>query len=186
MPPLDDLLRQRLGPAAPAWTLTPQRRAAVLCPFVSLDGIDHLLLLLRPHTLRVHAGQIGFPGGKADGDEDPVACAQRECGEELGAPAAAIRVLGSLPPRESSSGLLVHCLVGRLQPVPLRPEPREVARLLYVPFAELQDDARWQDRTPPPTATGRQPPTSPHFAIGEEMLWGLTARFVRELVQRLR
>lgn len=182
---LDDLLRHRLPVPGP-WLSTQLRLAAVVCPLVRHDGEDHLLFAVRPPGAHPHAGQIGFPGGMRRPDEDPVPCALRECHEEIGVPAGAVTVLGMLTPRESSSGVLAHCFVARLQPVPLVLEPREVVRVLHVPLAELRDESRWQERTPPPTATGFQPRTSPHFEIGDDLLWGLTARFVRDLLARLR
>ncbi|HEX5054045.1 MAG TPA: CoA pyrophosphatase [Planctomycetota bacterium] len=184
MPTIDELLRERL-PAPGSWSSTPLRLAAVLCPVVAHDGEDHLLFAVRPASLRQHAGQIGFPGGMRTGDEEPIACALRECEEEIGVPASAVTVLGGLPPRESSSGILVHCVVGRVLPVVLQPDPAEVERVLHVPLRRLLDPSLWQERTPPRTATGHQPRTSPHFEFGRELLWGLTARFVRDLAARL-
>lgn len=183
---VDGLLRRRLGAATAGWNETTMRLAAVLCPLVDVGGRDHVLLVVRPAHLRQHAGQIAFPGGMRDGSETPAECALRECREEVGVPATAIDLLGSLQPRESSSGILVHCLVGRLQPVPLLTDAREVARVLHMPLAELLDESRWQERQPPPTAAGRQPQKSPHFDFGAELLWGLTARFVRDLAAALR
>lgn len=185
MSDLDAVLRQRLPEPGP-WLSTQLRLAAVLCPLVERDGQDHLLFAVRPPGSHPHAGQIGFPGGMQRPDEEPVPCALRECHEEIGVPAAAVTVLGMLTPRESSSGVLAHCFVARLQPVPLVLDPREVVRVLHVPLAELRDETRWSERAPPPTATGRQLRTSPHFEIGGDLLWGLTARFVRDLVARLR
>ncbi len=185
MSDLDAILRQRLPVPGP-WLSTQLRLAAVVCPIVERAGSDHLLFAVRPEGLRQHGGQIGFPGGMREGDEDPIACALRECHEEIGVPPDAVQVLGMLPPRESSSGILAHCLVARLAPVPLAPDPREVVRVLHVPLAELRDEARWSERAPPPSATGYQPRTSPHFEIGSDLLWGLTARFVHDLVVRLR
>ncbi|MBL8750455.1 MAG: CoA pyrophosphatase [Planctomycetes bacterium] len=186
--PLDTSLLQRLPVPGP-WLSTQLRLAAVVCPIVQYAGEDHLLFVARPEGQRQHAGQLGFPGGMRHGDEDPVACALRECHEEIGAPPSAITVLGMLPPRESSSGILVHCIVGRLAPLQLAPDAREVVRVLRVPLRELRDDARWHERTPPKAATGYQPRTSPHFEFtseaGGELLWGLTARFVRDLAARL-
>ena len=182
---LDERLHQCLDPADAGWTPTALRHAAVLCPIVAHAGEDHVLFTVRPAALRQHGGQIGFPGGMRDGDEAPLATALRECREEIGVPATAITVLGSLPGRESSSAILVHCLVGRLQPVDLVPDPGEVERVLRIPLALLLDAQRWHERTPPPTATGRQPRSSPHFEFGSDLLWGLTARFVRDLAARL-
>lgn len=183
---VDARLRARLSPASGGWSPTELPLAAVLCPLVERGGVDHVLFVARPHELRSHAGQIAFPGGKRDGDEEPVATALRECREEIGAPESAVSLLGRLPPRTSSSGLSVHCLVGRLADVPLQPAPGEVARVLYVPLADLRDDARWEERQPPRQASGRLPPISPHFEFGGELLWGLTARFVRDLAAALR
>lgn len=185
MSPLDDLLRTRL-PAVGDWQATAMRHAAVLCPLVQRDGEDHVLFVVRPQHLRQHAGQIAFPGGMRDGNESIEAAARRECREEIGVTDDAITVLGGLGARESSSGILVHAVVARLQPVPLRPDAREVVRVLHVPLAELQDESRWHDRPPPGGATGSQPRTSPHFPFGDELLWGLTARFVRDLLAVLR
>lgn len=184
MTSLDELLRARL-PTAGDWQPTALRRAAVLCPLVVHGGADHVLLVVRPATLRQHASQIAFPGGMRSGDETIEATARRECREEIGVTDDAIAVLGALPARESSSGILVHALVARLAPVPLRPDVREVDRVLHIPLAALRDDARWQEKPPPGTATGNQPRTSPHFVFGDDLLWGLTARFVRDLVRAL-
>lgn len=181
----DDLLRARL-PAIGDWQPTALRHAAVLFPLVARDGADQVLFVVRPTTLRQHAGQIAFPGGMRDGDETIEATARRECREEIGVADDAVEVLGALPARESSSGILVHAVVARLQPVALRPAAREVVRVLHVPLAELRDATRWHDRPPPGGATGLQPPHSPHFPFGDELLWGLTARFVRDLVAQLR
>lgn len=181
----DELLRRRL-PRPGGWTPTPLRRAAVLCPVVAHAGEDHLLFVVRPADLRQHGGQIAFPGGMQEGAESVLQTALRECREEIGVPDVAITVLGELPARESSTGILAHCLVGRLQPVPLVADPREVARVLYLPLAALCDDARWLDRPAPFGAPGQQPRLSPHFVWGEDLLWGLTARFVRDLAGVLR
>jgi 8-oxo-dGTP pyrophosphatase MutT (NUDIX family) len=184
MPTLDDVLRARLPLPGP-WMSTELRLAAVVCPIVQHGGEDCVLLAVRPRELRQHGGQIGFPGGMREGDEEPLACALRECKEEIGVGSDALTVLGMLRPRESSTGILAHCFVARMQAVPLVPDPREVERLLHVPLADLRDEARWQDREPPLGAPGLQPRTSPHFAFGDDLLWGLTARFVRELTARL-
>ena len=179
------MLRRCLDPVPGAWPRSELRRAAVLAPVTVLDGREQLLLVARPAALRRHGGQIGFPGGMRDGDEDPVRTALRECDEELGIAAARLDVLGSLPACQSSSGIDVLCLVGRLRPGELRPDANEVERVLHVPLDELRDAARWTEAPPPIGATGRQPRLGPHFRHGDELLWGLTARFVRELVARL-
>lgn len=171
---LDELLRQRLHPIGD-WQPSALRLAAVLCPLLRVDDEEQLLFVARPAGLRQHPGQIAFPGGMRDAGESPLQTALRECREEIGAPEDALTVLGSLPPRESSTGILVHCIVARLRPMPLRPDPSEVDEVLHVPLADLRDLDRWQER----------PPRGPHFQLGPHVLWGLTARFVRDLHQQL-
>jgi len=181
---LDTQLRERLREVGD-WQQTELRRAAVLCPIVALDGVDHLLFGLRPQTSNAHAGQIAFPGGKVEGDERPVQTALRECLEEVGMPIENVTPLGELPPRISTSRFYVHCVVGRVLPFDVRPEPSEVERVLFVPLPELRETSRWQELPPPMPTEVAQPRTSPHFAYGDDLIWGLTGRFVRELVAML-
>jgi 8-oxo-dGTP pyrophosphatase MutT (NUDIX family) len=185
VPSVDDLLRARL-PAVGSWDAGAARHAAVLCALVERRGEDHVLLVVRPAGLRQHAGQIAFPGGMRSGEETVLATALREAAEEVALPPREVVVLGALPPRTSSTGIHVHALVARVPPFVPRPDPIEVARVLYAPLADLADDTRWSERPAPGGATGAQPPTSPHFALDGELLWGLTARFVRDLLTALR
>jgi 8-oxo-dGTP pyrophosphatase MutT (NUDIX family) len=181
-----DLHLRRCLPPIGDWQPTALRHAAVLCPLLRHDGSEHVLLLVRPDSLRQHAGQIGFPGGMREGEETIEATARRECQEEIGVGADRIELLGGLPARESSSGILVHLVVARILPGPLQPDPREVDRVLLVPLADLQQEARWQELPPPGGATGNQPRTSPHFLFGSDRIWGLTGRFLRDLLAQLR
>lgn len=176
-------LAPRLDPLGD-WVAEDRRRAAVLCLLHERAGILRMLFVARPLSMPTHPGQVAFPGGGEAPGEAPVATALRETREELAVAVDAITVLGQLPPRTSSSGYLVHCIVARLGACELRPDPREVDALLDEPLHDLLDDSRWSERTPPADASGRQPPTSPHYRLGDRWLWGLTARFVRDLTAR--
>ena len=60
--------------------------AAVLVPIVERPE-PTVILTLRPETLRKHAGQISFPGGRIEPEDGgPVAAALREAEEEIGLP----------------------------------------------------------------------------------------------------
>ncbi|MFT4516199.1 MAG: 8-oxo-dGTP pyrophosphatase MutT (NUDIX family) [Planctomycetota bacterium] len=181
MPDLDQYLQHAL-PAPGGWLPTDLRRAAVLCPILAHQGRDHVLFVLRPEGTQAHAGQIAFPGGMHAGTESPLQTAMRESLEEVGAPGDNITPLGELEPRESTSKIHVHCVVARVAPFDLRPDPREVARILHMPLDELRDDTRWQEKPPPIATPGIARRTGPHFPFGEDLLWGLTARFIRDLV----
>lgn len=180
----DARLRAVLDPPPAAFHVKPGLRlAAVLVPWLTRDGEDFLLLTRRRDDLPHHPGQIAFPGGAREGDEDPVACALRECEEEIGLQRERVRILGGLPPRTSIASYWVHVVVGRvLADLELRPDPREVASVRAWPLAVLRDPSRWVER-PPASDPSRR--AMPHLDWEGETLWGLTARFVMDLCARL-
>ncbi len=72
--------------------------ASVLVPLVQRDDGLNVLLTRRTDHLRDHAGQISFPGGRAEQDDpDPVATALRETEEEIGLARRHVEVIGALP-----------------------------------------------------------------------------------------
>src|SRR6185436_6123370 len=68
------------------------RAAAVLVPlFEGPGGAPHVLLTRRPETLKAHAGQVAFPGGSVDPEDDSsLTTALRETEEELGIPPSVV------------------------------------------------------------------------------------------------
>ena len=67
----------------PLDSLTP---AAVLVGLIERPQGFSVLLTTRLDTLRRHAGQIAFPGGRCDAGETPWQAALREAEEEVGPP----------------------------------------------------------------------------------------------------
>ena len=186
MPISDEILNRALDPVPTTWQPKPgYRAAAVLAPLFSREGRDWLLFTLRRSDLPHHPGQVSFPGGAREGEEQPEECALRETEEETGLEPGAVRVLGSLPPRLSIAGFWVQPMVGRIPaPTDLHPDPAEVARLLEIPLDHLVQDQLWEMRVP--SATDRPRPAIPHFDWDGTTLWGLTARFTLELLDRIR
>lgn len=160
----------------------PLRDAAVLAPLFVRDGVERLLLTKRRADLPDHPGQVAFPGGARDGDEDALVCALRESFEEVGIAPASVEVIARLPDRVSIAGFMVACFVGRVpDPRGLPFDAREVDGVFDIPVADLRDAARWryEDRTHP-TGTFRQ---VPFYEWEGPTVWGLTGMFVRDLVE---
>lgn len=142
-----------------------------------------VLLTRRADGLRSHAGELAFPGGRVMDGESLVAAALREAEEEVGLAPSAVRVLGSLGvglTRRSSGAFEVVVAAVDAEPN-LRLNAGEVADARWVPLGQLGKRAAselWFD----PTAGWFRVFL---FDLGEDLLWGASARVVARLLQLL-
>lgn len=157
----------------------PGRPASVLVPIFEDAGDLGIVFVKRSDHLGKHAGQIAFPGGGREPCEDELTCALREANEEVGLDPAQVEILGRLDRYTTVTGYLVSPFVGRLAtwPLPLVPDPGEVAQILTVPVARLLEPGVLRVAG---SATGR---VINFFAVGEEVIWGATARILRQLLE---
>ncbi len=141
---LDDALRERLvtnlaGFAVRREELADLTHAAVAITVVARRGEACFLLTRRTATLRNHSGQYALPGGRVDPGETAEQAALRELHEELGLDLGPDRVLGRLDDYPTRSGYaMAPVVVWGADAGPVRPSPHEVARVHYVPLAQLQ------------------------------------------------
>lgn len=165
--------------------------AAVLVGLLPRDGGSRVLLTVRNRAMRLHAGQVSFPGGRIDaGDADAVAAALREAREEIGLHPGQAVPLGYLDPLATVTGFRVLPVVATVDPRFLpRPCPGEVAGVFEMPLSWLLDPANlvvrsisWKGRlrevlevAPAPGADAAAP-----------RVWGATASMLQNLGERLR
>jgi 8-oxo-dGTP pyrophosphatase MutT (NUDIX family) len=115
--------------------MRPDRTAAVLVPV--LDEEQPLVVLTRrADDLPHHAGQVSFPGGRAEPqDASAVHTALREAHEEIGLPHTHVTPLGFLDRFDIISDYRVLPVVGLVRtPVRWMLDQREVAEILTVPL----------------------------------------------------
>ena len=175
-------LRSRLADRTPERvSLDEFREAAVLVPIVIRDGNPNLLLTERTADLPSHPGQVAFPGGKLDADDaDLEACAIREAAEELGLEPAAIEVLGRLDDVPTPTRFVITPVVALLLHEPtVSPNPREVASWFYAPFDVLPSVLEDQGLREFMGVSYRMLA----YRVGQHMIWGATARMVRQLLE---
>lgn len=157
--------------------------AAVLVPVVDRPE-PTVILTLRPQTMRRHAGQISFPGGRIDPDDGgPVAAALREAHEEIGLQPGAVNVIGLADRYRTITGFEVTPVVGIVPPdLDLELHPGEVAALFEAPLDFLLDPAHQRVRTA--SWRGRE---RFYYEIEYEgrRIWGATAAMIVNLSRRL-
>ena len=149
------------------------RPAAVLVPLVQRPE-PTVLLTQRTHTLAQHAGQVAFPGGRAEPhDVSLIQTALRETEEETGIQSSFITIAGFLDAYETGTGFAILPVVGLLaEGFALMPDASEVAEVFEVPLAFLLDPRNHHHETAIQRGRLRRYWAVPY---GERYIWGATA-----------
>jgi 8-oxo-dGTP pyrophosphatase MutT (NUDIX family) len=157
------------------------RQSAVLLALYPHEGEWYFPLILRPTYSGVHSGQMAFPGGRwEEQDEDLTQTALREAWEEIGLPSEGVSVLGQLTPLFiHASNFLLTPVVGALSCRPsFLPDQKEVARIFEVPVRELFREGVIGETQVQAGENLRL--KVPYFDIGSQVVWGATAMVLSE------
>jgi 8-oxo-dGTP pyrophosphatase MutT (NUDIX family) len=161
--------------------------AAILIPvYRAADGGLHIVMILR-NPGGVHGGQIAFPGGKHDPqDETMLDTALREVHEELGIVVPKTAVLAELPMEQTrTTGYRVFPYVARIDlPAQWQIAEREIAELVDVKLSDLFNPGahdKMIDRFP----TWTKAEQVSYYQVGAHRLWGLSYRILHPVIPRL-
>ena len=158
--------------------------AAVLVGLIPRHDGTRVLLTRRNDSLRHHAGQVSFPGGRMEpADSDAAATALRESCEEVGLGADQVQAIGYLDPFLTISGFRVTPVVAVIDPafVPV-PQPDEVAEVFEVPLTYLMEPRNL--RSVEMQLRGRARRVL-EYAWPGQRIWGATAAILLNLRRRL-
>lgn len=181
----DDYGDHRLNPAsAEAIRARALKPAAVLFGVIDRPGGATVLLTRRTEALRSHSGQVAFPGGRIDDDDDgPVAAALREAEEEIGLARSAAEIVGRLPDYITGSGYRIAPVLAVIDPaMRLTINPHEVAEVFETPLPFLLDEANWVRASRVWEGQERYFWRVPHEGRN---IWGVTAGIIRTALERL-
>jgi 8-oxo-dGTP pyrophosphatase MutT (NUDIX family) len=158
--------------------------AAVLIPLVERAPGFTVLLTQRAETLKEHAGQVSFPGGRIEpGDADPWGAALREAYEEIGLAPDLVEFAGYLPDHHVISGFRVTPVVGFVNPdYELRIAEAEVHDVFEVPLDFILDATNHTLRR---RRLGDLTIDVHDIPYGGRNIWGATAGMLMSLRRRL-
>ena len=164
----------------------PRRKAAVLVPILCKDGIWQLLFTRRTDYVPHHKGQVSFPGGAQEPeDESLIYTALRETCEEIGLHPRDVRIIGQLEPMPSVSNYLITPVVGRIiKPFHIKMSEYEVSRVFSIPLEWLSKPENREIR-PYRLPDGRELDVIYYKPFDGEILWGATAYMTVEFLKRL-
>lgn len=158
--------------------------AAVLVPVTDRPK-PGVILTRRTETMKRHAGQVAFPGGRIDpGDADAIDAALREAEEEIALPRSRVTVVGASDQYRTITGFCVTPVIGVVPPdLVLVPSAAEVAEVFEVPLDFLLDSGNHLEATVEWQGHNRH-----YYEMywDGQRIWGATAAMIVNLSRRLR
>ena len=150
---------------------------------VVIYGVDPIVVMTeKPMHLKLHAGEISFPGGKFDPtDSDLLETALRETREEIGLRISKNQVIGQLEPVVTlNSGFTILPFVSIVDEITLLSANSEVENILYIPLKSflktMSDDLNPVHKRIQEMYT---------FEYQNKIIWGASARILKQIVNRL-
>lgn len=137
-------------------------------------------LIRRPSSMRNHAGQIAFPGGRVEPvDKNLIDTALRESFEEIGTDSSQVEIIGALTPLYVNvSNFIINPFIGWSNIVPqFKFDNQEVDEIFIVPVENFSNHTANQLQE---VTTTRGTFEVPGFYVNKLFVWGATAMIISE------
>ncbi len=153
-----------------------EKSSAVLVMLYPRHRQPHVLLIQRSDGLRLHPGQISFPGGTYEKeDASLLTTALRETREELDLDIPESQVLGLLPQVQTLTGFTISPFITILDRLPrYRKNPDEVQKVLEIPLLPLLSTHHPEMGYPPKKQMVA-------YWYLEYRVWGATAKILNRI-----
>ncbi|WIV66894.1 NUDIX hydrolase [Natrialbaceae archaeon AArc-T1-2] len=156
--------------------------AAVLAPVLDRDGEHYLLFTKRADHLGEHPGQMSFPGGGTEPDDDTLLeTALREANEEIGLEAHEVEVVGQLDDIRTVTEYAVTPFVARVPDREYVPDESEVAEVAVLPLSGLLDRRNYESERRDHPYYGDI--VIHYFHVDGYTVWGATGRILVQLLE---
>ena len=153
--------------------------SAVLIPIIEGPDGPSILFTVRTSRVEHHKGEVSFPGGARDAEDENITyTAIRETHEEVGIAPEHVEVLGRLNDHKTRTGFHITPFVGYVTPGKEYDHNQiEVNVVLEVPFTDL-----WETygKGPQPLTYGENTVTGYEFHHDGHRIWGATAGILAE------
>jgi 8-oxo-dGTP pyrophosphatase MutT (NUDIX family) len=150
---------------------------------VVIYGKEPIIVMTeKPDHLKLHAGEISFPGGKLDpNDSDLLETALRETREEIGLNISKNQVIGQLEPVVTlNSGFTIMPFVSIVDDIASLSANSEVKTIFHIP---LMPFLKTMANDPNPSHNIIQEMYT--FEFQNKIVWGASARILKQIVNRL-
>jgi len=179
---LDDLNSLLSTPIVPdIQSNVAYRLASVLV--VIYDTSPKIIMTEKPESMKLHAGEISFPGGKFNTtDSDLLETALRETSEEIGLHISRDQILGQLDPVKTlNSGFLILPFVCLLKEIPPLVLNSEVEKIFHIPLEPLLD-TMMKDSDPDHNLIDEMYT----FEYQSQIVWGASARILQQIESKIK
>ena len=159
--------------------------ASVLVPMLRNKGEWEILFTRRTSSLPEHSGQVAFPGGRADPEDDsPEETALREAHEEINLSPQDVQVLGRLRELRTISNYCVQPIVGKIPwPYDFLLAKEEVSRVFTIPLEWLADQGNHSIQYRELPDSHSPVPVIYFDRYDGELLWGVSAEITLNFLE---
>ena len=163
-------------------------QAAVLCllqPDRKLNSYN-LILTLRSKKLKIHPGEVSFPGGKLEGSDKKshIYCAFREAKEEININPLNCSYIGKLNKYLTSSGYIIQPIIAiSKKNQKFKTDKKEVTEILLFPISYILSNTKIKKIYYTKNGEKRY-----YFSIewNKFNIWGATAKILIDLINILK